>query len=166
MRALAHRCIVHFEVAPDGTYHHFSRVHANSNLYWNSLGLLNSFGILFHRLLHPECGVTGAHRVVLMSQRRTEEGHYPVAHHLVYGSFVAMHGFHHLFENWIENLPGFLWITISEQFHGTLHVREQNRDLLALAFEGTFGGEDFFSEMLRGIDFRRSEAQGYGRVST
>src|SRR5262245_63120178 len=101
-----------------------------------------------------------------MRQRRTEQGHDAVAHHLIYGSFVAMHGFHHLFENRIKNLSCFLWITISEQFHGTLHVREQNRDLFALAFEGALGSEDFFSEMLRGIDFRRNEARGYGSVST
>src|SRR5262245_29115374 len=111
MRALAHRSVVQLEVAPDGTHDHFTRVHANSNLYWNSIGLLNSFGILFHRLLHSERSVTGSYSVVFMRQRRTEQGHDPVTHHLVYGSFVAMHGFHHLFENRIKNLPGFLWIT-------------------------------------------------------
>src|SRR5262245_13503968 len=67
-----------------------------------------------------------------------------------------------MLDNRIEKLARFLRIALGEQFHGTLHVREQNRDLFALAFEGALGGEDFFSEMLRGIDFRRNEARGYG----
>ena len=56
--------------------------------------------------------------------------------------------FHHVLNDWIEELARFLGITIREQFHRAFHVGKQNRDLLALAFERALGCEDFFSEML------------------
>src|SRR5262245_4885819 len=100
--------------------------------------------------------------MVLMRQRRTEQGHDPVTHYLIHCAFITMHSFHHVFENWVEEFPRFLRITVSKQLHRSFHIGEEHRHLLALAFEGALGGKDFFSQMLRGIDFRRNEARGYG----
>src|SRR5215510_8688217 len=105
MRTLTDRSVVHLEVAPDGTHHHFTRVHANSNLYRNSLSLLNACGILFHRFLHSERSVTGAHRVVLMRQRRAKERHYSITHDLIDSSLIAVHRLHHVFEDWVKEFP-------------------------------------------------------------
>jgi hypothetical protein len=51
-----------------------------------------------------------------------------------------MDGLHHPLEHRIEQLTCFLWVAVSEQLHRALEVSEQNRDLLALAFEGRLRG--------------------------
>jgi hypothetical protein len=38
-------------------------------------------------------------------------------------------------------------ITVGQELHGALQVGKQYGDLLALAFEGGLGGEDFFREI-------------------
>src|SRR3989442_11514465 len=57
--------------------------------------------------------------------RRAEERHDPVAHHLVNGALVAMHGFHHPFEHRVEDLPRFLGVTVGEQLYRALEVGEE-----------------------------------------
>jgi len=46
---------------------------------------------------------------------RPKQRHDPVAHHLVHGALIAMHG---------ENLPRLFGVAIGEQFHRALQVRE------------------------------------------
>ena len=94
-----------------------------------------------------------------MPDRRAEEGHDPVAHHLVHGALVVVDGLHHAFKDRVEELPGLLGVAVGEQFHGPLQVAEEHRDLLAFAFEGTTGGEDFLGEVLRGVGLRGVEAR-------
>ena len=62
--------------------------------------------------------------MVLMGQWRAEEGHDPVAHHLIDGAFVPMHGVHHELEHRIENPPRLLRVSVCEQLHGALEVGE------------------------------------------
>src|SRR5574341_1872715 len=104
--------------------------------------------IPLHRLLHPERRIAGPYRVVLVGEGRAEEGHDPVAHHLVDGAFVPVDGLHHTLEDGIEELTGLLGVPVGQELHGALQIREQHRDLLALALEGTPGCEDLFGEVL------------------
>jgi hypothetical protein len=46
-----------------------------------------------------------------------------------------MHRVHHVAEHRVDDAFGFLGVAISEQLHRALHVREQHRDMLALAFQ-------------------------------
>jgi hypothetical protein len=64
--------------------------------------------VALQRLLHPERGVARAHRVILVGERRAEQRHDPVAHHLVDGALVAVHGLHHALEHGIEDLARLL----------------------------------------------------------
>jgi hypothetical protein len=73
--------------------------------------------------------------MVLVGKRRAEQGHDPVAHHLVDGALVAMNGLHHPFEHRIEDLTRLLRVAVSEQLHRTFEVGEQHGDLLTLTFE-------------------------------
>ena len=73
--------------------------------------------------------------MIFMGQRRAEQRHDAVAHDLIDGSLIAMHRFHHVFEQGIKKFARFLGITVREQLHRALHISEQHRDLLALAFE-------------------------------
>jgi hypothetical protein len=107
--------------------------------------------------LHPEGRIAGAHPVILVRERRAEEGHDPVTHHLVHRAFVAVDRFHHPLEHGVEDLPRLLRVAIGEQLHGALQVGEQHRDLLALPLEGRFGGEDPLGQVLRGVRVRGPE---------
>ncbi len=85
--------------------------------------------------------------MVLMGQRRPEQGHDAIAHDLVYRPLVAVHGGHQALEHRVEELPRLLRVAVGEQLHRALQVGEEHAHLLALAFEGGFGGEDLLDEM-------------------
>jgi hypothetical protein len=74
--------------------------------------------------------------VVFVGDRRAEQRHDPVAHHLVHRALVAVDGLHHELENGIENLASLLGVAVGEQLHRALEVGEEDCDLLALALEG------------------------------
>jgi hypothetical protein len=57
------------------------------------------------------------HRVILVSQGRTEERHDAIAHDMIDRALVAMHGFHHPFKDGIEKSACFFRVAISEQLH-------------------------------------------------
>ena len=51
----------------------------------------------------------------------------------------------------IEELPGVLGIALGQEFHRALEVGKQHGDLLALAFQGTAGGENFLRQIGWGV---------------
>jgi hypothetical protein len=69
---------------------------------------------------------------------------------------------HHTFDYGVEELAGLLGISVGEQLHRALEVGEENRDLLALAFESRLGSEDLLGEVLGGIALGGAEP-GNGR---
>ena len=89
--------------------------------------------------------------MILVSHGSAEQSHDPVAHHLVDGALVVVDGFHHALEDGVEEPPRFLGITVGEQLHRALQVREEHRDLLALTFQGRLRGQDLLGEVLRGV---------------
>ena len=95
--------------------------------------------------------------MILVGQGRAEERHDAVAHDLVHGSFVAVHRLHHVLEDGIQELPRFLGIAVGQQLHGALQVREQHRDLLALALEGGLRRENALGEVLGRVRLGRAE---------
>ena len=111
--------------------------------------------VALDRFLHPEGGVTGADGVILMRNRCAEKRHDAVAHHLVHGALVAVHGVHHVSEDGIEDLARFPGIAIGEQPHRTLQVGEEYCHLLAFTFEGGLRRKNSFGEMLRRERVRR-----------
>jgi hypothetical protein len=86
---------------------------------------------------------------LLESERRPEQCHDPIAHHLVDGALVTVDGLHHQLEDGIEDLACFLGIAVGQQFHRALQVGEQHGDLLALALKRGLGDEDLLGEVLR-----------------
>ena len=89
--------------------------------------------------------------MILVGERRAEERHDPVAHHLVDGALVAVDRLHHPLEHGVEELPRLLGVAVGEQLHRALEVGEEHRDLLALALEGGLRGEDLLGEVLGGV---------------
>ncbi len=160
VRRLADGRVVHVEVAADRPHHHLSRIQPHSDLYRNCAGPPDFVTVPAHALLHPERGIAGPDSVVLVRDRRAEERHDPVAHDLVDGALVTVDGVHHALEHGVEELPGLLGVAVGEELHRALEVGEEDRDLLALAFEGTLGRQDFLGEVLRGVGLRGGEAAG------
>ena len=95
-------------------------------------------------------------------ERRAEERHDPVPHHLVDRALVAMDGLHHPRENGIENRARLLGVAIGEQLHGALEVGEEDGHLLALALEGGLGGEDLLGKVPRCVGLRGAESRNRG----
>src|SRR5262252_3359252 len=96
-------------------------------------------------------GAPVAHGMVVVGDGRAEESHDAVAHDLVHRALEAVDGLHHALEHGVEDLARFLGITVGEELHGAFEVGEQNRHLLALAFESCLRGQDLLGEVLRGI---------------
>jgi hypothetical protein len=64
---------------------------------------------------------------------------------------LCLHAFGQDLEELVEDPVPLLRIELLRQLHRPLHVGEENRDLLALTFDGTARGENLVGEMLRGI---------------
>ena len=94
-----------------------------------------SLGEALHALMHAERRVAGAQGVILLGERRTEERHDSVAHHLVDRALVPVDGFHHQLEDGVQELARFLGIAIRQQLQRPLQIGEQHGHLLSLALE-------------------------------
>ncbi len=96
--------------------------------------------------------------MVFVGERRAEQRHDSVAHDLIHRALVAMDGVHHAFKDRVEQLARLFWVTVGEQqFRRALHVGEEDSDLLALAFQSGFGGEDLLGQVLGGVGIRGGE---------
>jgi hypothetical protein len=93
------------------------RTEADTNLNLNPVRAALVVRIALQRLLHPERRVASADRVVLVSERRTEQRHDPIAHHLIDGALVPVHCLHHSLEDRIEDLTRLLGVTVGKQLH-------------------------------------------------
>jgi hypothetical protein len=51
------------------------------------------------------------------------------------------------FQHRVEELARLLRVAVGQQLHGAFEVGKQHGDLLAFAFEGSFGGEDFLGQV-------------------
>ena len=87
VRRLSDRGVVHSQVAAHGPHDDLARMEADANEDLRTVAR--------DRVTHVERGVARPHRVILVRDRSTEERHDPVAHHLVHGALVTMHGVHH-----------------------------------------------------------------------
>ena len=107
------------------------------------------------RRLHGQGSVTGPHGVIFVRHWRPEEGHDAIAQHLVHRALKAVHGVHHALQRRIEELLGGFRVEVADQLRGAFEVGKQHGDLLALAFQGTSGGEDFLGQIGWGVGERR-----------
>ena len=77
--------------------------------------------------------------MIFMRDRCPKQGHNAIAHDLVHGPLIAMHGRHHALQHRIEELACLLGVAVSQEFHGAFEIGKQYRDLLAFACQGTAG---------------------------
>ena len=134
VRGLADRRVVHVQVATDRPHHDLTRVDPDPDPHRHRVAR-DPGHVAPDRVLHAQRRVAGAEGMILVGQRRAEEGHDPVAQHLVDGALVVVDGLHHGFEDRVEDLPRLLGVTVGQKLERALEIREQHRDLLALALE-------------------------------
>src|SRR6266850_4510082 len=155
---LPYRRVVHVEIGADRANDHLARVQTYADPDRDAVLPSHSLGVPGHGLLHAESGITSSYRVVLERERRAEQRHDPVPHHLIDRALVAVDGLHHAFEDGIEQLARLLGVTVGEQFHRTLEIREEDGHLLALAFHRDPRGKDLLGDVFGGIRLGASEA--------
>ena len=73
-----------------------------------------------------------------------------------------MHGVHHGVQGRVQEGLGLFGIEAADEFGGVLEVGKQHRDLLALACQGAFGGEDFPREIAGDVGQQRMLLRGDG----
>jgi hypothetical protein len=151
MRCLTDCRVVHVQVIADRAHHDLAGVEPDPDLHGHAVHTPRLLGVPLDRFLHPERGIAGADGVVFVRERRAEQRHDAVAHHLVHRALVAVHSVHHVREDRVEDLTRVLGIAAGEQLHRALQVRKEHCDQLALAFQGTACGEDFLCEIGRGV---------------
>jgi L-fucose mutarotase len=157
VRRLPDRRVVHPEIAAHRADDDLSRVQADANVGAHGLGPPERLRVAGHGLMHLECRVAGAHGVILVRERRPEQGHDPVAHHLVDRALVAVDRLHHPLEHRIEEFSRLLRIPVGQELHRALQVREEHRDVLPLTLHGAAGAEDLLDEVLRRVRLRRGD---------
>ena len=145
------------QIAANGAHDDLAGVQPDADLDHRRVRAPHLFRVLPHAFLHAERREAGPHGVVLVRERRAEEGHDPVAHDLVHGALVAVDSFHHPLEDRIEELPRLLGVAVGEQLHRALEVGEEHGHLLPFAFERALGGQDFLGEVLGGVGLGRGE---------
>ena len=114
VRRLADRGVVDAQIAADGADHDLARVQPDPDLHRDAVGPPDLVGVSTDRALHVEGRIAGADRVVLVGKRRAEEGHDPVAHHLVHRALVSMNGLHHPLEHGVQELARLLGVAVGE----------------------------------------------------
>ena len=147
--------VIHVQVVANGPHHHLAGVEPHPKLNGQAMHALHLLPVAANSLLHAQGGIARAHGVVLVRQRRPKQRHDAIAHDLVDRPFITVHGRHHALEHGVQQLSGLFGVAVGEQLHGALQVGEQDGDLLALAFEGALGGQDFLGQMIRGVAQRR-----------
>ncbi len=55
--------------------------------------------------------------MILVGDRRAEEGHNPIAHNPVHGALVAVNCLNHTLEDRVEELLRVLGVAVSKQLH-------------------------------------------------
>jgi hypothetical protein len=105
--------------------------------------------VLAERSDQVERGVTAAPRVVLVRDRRPEEGHDAVAAEVVDGAFEAMDARREDLEEAVEHAMPFLGVDLLGELHRVHDVREEHGHVLSLALHGAPLAEDLLGQMCR-----------------
>jgi hypothetical protein len=145
------------QIGGDGPDDNLAGIETHTDLDQDAMRAEDFLAVSLHALLHPQGRVAGPHGMILVGERRPEERHDPVPHHLVDRSLVAVHGLHHVLEHGVEQLPGLLGIAVGEKLHRAPEIGEEYRHLLALPFKGALRRENLLGEVFRGVGLRRIE---------
>ncbi len=144
---LSLRRVVHAQVVADLPDHHGPGVEADAQAEFQTALTPKVGRIADERLLNRQRGGDGTRAVILVGNRRAEEGHDPVSRELIHRALVAVYGLHHALEAPVHDPVQLLGIHPGRQGRESGDVGEENRHLLALALDRTPIGEDLLHEV-------------------
>ena len=124
VRGLADSGILHVEVVSDCTHDDFAGIQADAKFDFYAVRTAHLAAIGANRGLHRQRRVAGTHRMILVRQRRAENRHDAVTHHMVHSAFIAVYSVHDLVDNRIDELARFLRVAVSKEFHRAFEVGE------------------------------------------
>ena len=135
VRGLADGRVVHVQIVANGPHHHLAGVEANPDLHLDAMPAAHLLAVAADGLLHGERRIAGPHGMIFMGNRRPKQRHNAIAHDLVHGPFVAVHGRHHALQHRVEELARLLGVAVGQQLHRAFEIGKEHRDLLAFAFQ-------------------------------
>ena len=91
VRRVPHRSVVHAQIVPDAPYYHEPSIEALPHLEADPLLALEFRLVALQGLADPQGCKDGAPCMILVRNRRSEEGHNAVAEELVHCPLVAVH---------------------------------------------------------------------------
>jgi hypothetical protein len=94
--------------------------------------------------------------MVLMGDRRPEQGHDAIAQELVHRALKAVHGVHHVVQGRIQELLRRFGVEVFDQLGGVFDIGKEHGDLLAFALEGRAGRQNLLLEVGWGVGQRGS----------
>jgi hypothetical protein len=145
MRRSSDGCVIHAQIAADGTDDNLTRVQSNADLQIYAEGMQRTFGMPLDLLLHTQGCVAGAHGMVLVGDRSAEQRHDAIACRLVDGTLIVMNRLHHQRQDRLEKVASLFRVAVGEQFRRALGIGKQHGNLLALAFDCRPGVQDLLS---------------------
>ena len=152
------RRVVHAEVVADAPYHHRAGVQTHPQPdpaeQVGRARCTTVTGRFLKPLLDGQAAHQGAAHMVLVRQRRAEQGHETIAQELIDGAFDAMNFRHCQREQGIQDVVHLLGPRLPSQFGRIGHVAKQHSHLFALALDGGVAAEDLARQMRRGVRLR------------
>src|SRR5262249_19428432 len=129
-----------------------ARVNTNTHLQAESTLALEGLGHVTNRVLNAQSGVHGPAGTIFVGERRTEEGHDPVARVLIDRPLEAVYLGGGTPEAGVNDRMHACGIELRGEGGQARHVREQHCHLFPLAFESTAGGEDLLGQVRWRVD--------------
>ncbi|HEY3067323.1 MAG TPA: hypothetical protein VGL09_16130 [Methylomirabilota bacterium] len=145
------RGVVHPQVVPDATDNNEPGVEPEAHPDLDTVPAALLLGQSRHRLPDGQRCLHGALCVFLDAERRTEQRHHSVAKELVHRAFVTVDGFRHEPKDAVHELVHGFRIEALGKTSRFDDVAEEDRNLLALAFERGFGRQNAVGEVLRSV---------------
>jgi hypothetical protein len=150
------RGVVHAQIVADPADHDFARVEPHARREAHRMGAAQLVRVSAQALAQMEDGEAAAFRVILVRDRRAEEGHDSIPGVLVHRPLEAVDTFGEDREEPIHDFVPLFGIDLLRELHRALHVGEQDGHLLPLAFESGLRLQDLLSQMPRRIVARRA----------
>jgi hypothetical protein len=145
------RGVVHVEVVADLADDHFAGVETQAHREVQPAAQAQLVGVSAQAVHHMQRGITGAARVILVRDRRAKERHDAVAGELVDEALEALHTVRENLEKAVHDLRPLFRVELLGQLHRALHIGEQDRDLLAFAFQRGARGQDLVGEVFGSV---------------
>ncbi len=153
-RPMPLRRVVHAQIVADPADHHLARVQADAHAERDAVARAHLVGVFAHGVPQMQRRIAGPLRMILVGDRRAEQRHDAVAGVLVDRALEAMHPVGEDLEEAVEDLVPIFRVELLGQIHRALHVGEQHRHLLPLAFESGLRLQDLFGEVLGSVGAR------------